>query len=349
MAAVGERHISQVPTYYPRQRDPPWADEIDVYIAYSFGMVWLIMCLWIPRLIVERKTSGWLKFLGGTIMLCTGLFIVFGIYAFSWEENEIELENYSFTYFSKQTFNGEVGLFIGLRGFNITLTGNPEYQIGQRIRMVEAFRWGGNGAQGRAEWQQGRFCLSAGCSNSIARTFWREIFRGIPRPVLDVAEWFLLDGEYIRWAREYRIAGYYSWVFLWVGLIAWACTVIVWWISESKKPFARGCWVTSFCMISAICIWTARAPKDLYIPFGESGQLHTEYAWSYWCVLGFALVQIPMGALMYFPSLQALTGITDPVHKPLSAADSKAQFKGSGATFTRVGEEQSQQAGTWQG
>lgn len=39
--------------------------------------------------------------------------------------------------------------------------------------------------------------------------------RGVPLPILAVAEYFTLDGEGIRWGRLYRQAGYYTHLMLW--------------------------------------------------------------------------------------------------------------------------------------
>jgi len=40
-------------------------------------------------------------------------------------------------------------------------------------------------------------------------------FRGLPLPILWIAEYFTFDGEGIRWGRHYRQAGWYSHILLW--------------------------------------------------------------------------------------------------------------------------------------
>ncbi len=39
--------------------------------------------------------------------------------------------------------------------------------------------------------------------------------KGLPFPLLTVAEYFTLDAEGFAWGRTYREAGYYTSIFLW--------------------------------------------------------------------------------------------------------------------------------------
>lgn len=41
-------------------------------------------------------------------------------------------------------------------------------------------------------------------------------FRGLPLPILWIAEYFTFDGEGIRWGRHYRQAGWFSHIMLWL-------------------------------------------------------------------------------------------------------------------------------------
>ena len=41
-------------------------------------------------------------------------------------------------------------------------------------------------------------------------------FRGLPLPILWIAEYFTFDGEGIRWGRHYRQAGWYSHILMWL-------------------------------------------------------------------------------------------------------------------------------------
>ena len=55
--------------------------------------------------------------------------------------------------------------------------------------------------------------------NFVAGMFNREFRegqqKGLPYPILWIAEYFVLDGEGVRWGRHYRQAGYYSHIMMW--------------------------------------------------------------------------------------------------------------------------------------
>ena len=122
-----------------------------------------------------------------------------------------------------QEIEAEVGIHIGLRGFNVTLkeeafavcTGSGDGELyeenrpfpGEVIDYNEAFRWANPWAQGRLG-----FGIFAG---RVAREFRAAEQRGMPYPILWIAEYFTLDGEQIRWGRKFRQAGWYAHILLW--------------------------------------------------------------------------------------------------------------------------------------
>ena len=78
---------------------------------------------------------------------------------------------------------------------------------GEMIDYVESFRWA-------PSWRQGR--LDFGEFGGQFRQRYREAqYRGMPRPILRVAESFLFDGEQYRWYRKFRVAGWYTHIWLW--------------------------------------------------------------------------------------------------------------------------------------
>ena len=87
------------------------------------------------------------------------------------------------------------------------LSGVPEYQIQERINYNEAYRWNDPWAQGRLGF--GRF------SGSFSQQFRASQYRGVPYPIQWIAEYFILDGEQIRWGRRFRVAGWYTHILLW--------------------------------------------------------------------------------------------------------------------------------------
>ena len=124
---------------------------------------------------------------------------------------------------SPQEIEAVIGLHIGLRGINITLKEMPLAEClgrgestynsnrpfpGEIIQYEEDYDWA-NPFQGQGRIGFGRF------SNKLNREFRASQFRGTPYPILWVAEYFTLDGEQIRWGRKFRVAGWYTHIFLW--------------------------------------------------------------------------------------------------------------------------------------
>ena len=156
-------------------------------------------------------------FIGAIILTCN--------FGYEWYTDDLciktQYKGYIYPPNVPQEIEAKIGLHIGLRGFNITLRQEPySYCTGQsggepyvppfpgeKIDYNEAFRWSDPWAQGRLGF--GRF------SGRVAQTFRADEERGLPYPILWVAEYFTLDGEQIRWGRKFRQAGWYTHIFLW--------------------------------------------------------------------------------------------------------------------------------------
>jgi len=126
--------------------------------------------------------------------------------------------------FSPIEITADIGLYIGLRGINVTLegmevfhlvviqclssiSGVPEYQYNERISYNEAFRWAD-------PWKQGQlgFGPEAGRFNQEFRD---KKVHGVPYPIQWVAGYFTLDEGQLRWGRKFRLAGYCTHILLW--------------------------------------------------------------------------------------------------------------------------------------
>lgn len=128
--------------------------------------------------------------------------------------------------FSKVEITADIGLYIGLRGINVTLKGTkwhpkvdfldpclfefpgvPKYQHNEQIFYNEAFRWADPWGQGHIGYgpDAGRF----------NREFRAKKVNGAPYPIQWVAHYFTLDEGQMRWGRKFRVAGYITHVLLW--------------------------------------------------------------------------------------------------------------------------------------
>lgn len=218
--------------------------------------------------------------------------IFIGQYSFEWKSATIHTET------QLQAGNGylaevEIGLHIGLRGFNITVIGTPIHQFEQHIDYNDQYYWA---------WLQGRqgFGIHSG---RINREFRASQVRGAPYPILWIAEYFTLDGEWIRWGRYARWGGYYAHVCLWASLPCWFFAVCLW--PVATKPAAvmtmwTGFWQTFGCILYTIVTNLAR--PNLIIPFAD-GALYPVHGWSFWMVLFTGVGTLFLGLALFMGAL----------------------------------------------
>lgn len=51
--------------------------------------------------------------------------------------------------------------------------------------------------------------------NSMEKGLEHALYKGMPYPILKVIEYFSVDRAGFVWGRQYRLAGYYTYVILW--------------------------------------------------------------------------------------------------------------------------------------
>ena len=178
----------------------------------------MLMIYFLQRLfsVIRVFTALWI---GAVILICS--------FGYTWHTADLcvrtQYKGYIFPPNEKQEIQAVVGLHVGLRGYNVTLyemayaecTGTGDGMDyynnlpfpGERIDYNEEFRW-------NSPWAQGRIGFGI-YSGAVSQQFRASEFRGLPYPILWIAEYFTLDGEQIRWYRKYRQAGWYAHILLW--------------------------------------------------------------------------------------------------------------------------------------
>jgi dual oxidase maturation factor 1 len=100
--------------------------------------------------------------------------------------------------FSREKLPARIGVHIGLMHVNITLSGlldGNSNTTAPDIDFNERFNWN------RA--------------NEMGNSYKGALKRGLPYPILTVAEYFSLGQEGFAWGGQYRAAGYYASIWLW--------------------------------------------------------------------------------------------------------------------------------------
>ncbi|XP_062503750.1 dual oxidase maturation factor 1-like [Corticium candelabrum] len=120
-------------------------------------------------------------------------------------------------------------------------------------------------------------------ANQLNREFRDAQWRGMPLPILWIAEYFTLDGENIRWNRGYREAGFYTHGLLWSAFGLWLIVNFLFLYSPRIGCYMWG--LTGVILLTSVIMYTGIIYKwpELKIPFRD-GDLELNYGWSFWLI-----------------------------------------------------------------
>lgn len=106
-----------------------------------------------------------------------------------------------------------MGVHVGLKHVNITLQGvqHPKTPIFYAAIAHFAASLGQNWTTD-IDFNEQFMWLD---SNQMGNSFREAIMRGLPFPMLTVAEYFTIGQEGLSWGGQYRAAGYYAIIMLW--------------------------------------------------------------------------------------------------------------------------------------
>eukprot|EP00181_Compsopogon_caeruleus_P005669 CAMPEP_0184678416 /NCGR_PEP_ID=MMETSP0312-20130426/1155_1 /TAXON_ID=31354 /ORGANISM="Compsopogon coeruleus, Strain SAG 36.94" /LENGTH=341 /DNA_ID=CAMNT_0027127137 /DNA_START=96 /DNA_END=1121 /DNA_ORIENTATION=+ len=270
------------PNVYGPNLNNPYEVDYAVASLVSFFAAFVVSLLLVLDFRSLRKVLH-----GFASLFLAGVFciILLGIYTRDWHSAEVETVT-AYAPFDRREVHAKVGLHVGLAGINVTLKGVPEEQIGQVINYNEEFDWA---TPDRSSFFQGRIGFGR-YSNLLNRAFRQGQFTGLPLPIQWVVEYFTFDGDGIRWGRYYRLAGYYTFLLMWLAMGFFILTLLFG-VFRLKLGvlFLWCCGVTmiSACVLYTILINAMSIP--LAVPFvnesGESLLLQPSYGWSYFLVL----------------------------------------------------------------
>jgi len=252
-----------------------WEGAISDVVTYGFITATIILSLsfllpyvsyWRP----QKKREA-IMYLGVFVSLYIWCVIMICNFGKEWLRGTVVTQT-SYIPGSSNQIQAQVGLHMGLRGINVTLVGIPINQLNQTINYNEQFSW---------EWQQGIFGHGP-YGGRFQREYHESIFRVLPLPILWVAEWFTVEGEYIHWGRFMRIGGWYTHILLWIAMVFWAITNILCLMSFTYG--GMGLIVTGCVMILANIVYSGMWNTNynvLIIPFPD-GNITLNYGWCWY-------------------------------------------------------------------
>merc|ERR1711953_440691 len=194
-------------------------------------------------------------FVGGTTLI--------GICGCGWHTAEAEISS-AYRAFSTEKVRGMIGVYIGLDHVNITLNAMPQYYNGSMdINFNERFGFEK--------------------PDQLQVEFKKGLKKGLPFPILTVAEYMSVDAEGFCWGRNYRQAGYYTQIFLWASFALWLLMNIMLVIVPRYGAYLMS--LTGAMMMFADLLYVWNLPsRELKVPF-EGVTLTFELGWSFWLVL----------------------------------------------------------------
>ncbi|PVD38821.1 hypothetical protein C0Q70_01444 [Pomacea canaliculata] len=278
------------PTFYEAVHIPVEADLVVSGLVFCFVILAASFFLVLPGIRGKERLFAFTRI---TLSLFIGAVILVSNFAMTWEVSTITSTPTKYKAGIGDDITATIGVNIGLRGINVTLKGEPEKQLNETINYNEHFSW---------EWRQGRpgFGPFAGRFNQQYRA---AQFRGLPLPILWVAEYFTFDGEGIRWGRHYRQAGWYSHIVLWLAFPLWILTNILFFVLLRYGAYFLV--MTGAAMVTSNIIWaTLRNVNELKIPFSDKHVLEFAFGGSFWICLITGILCIILGVVVYVMDLR---------------------------------------------
>ncbi|XP_071446081.1 dual oxidase maturation factor 1-like isoform X2 [Hetaerina americana] len=247
------------PTLYAySNRTPVTGDVQMVAVCVVFFAIFLAFLLIFPGVRKERFTT----FTSVTLSLFVGTVILVANYGCGWHVASTDIVS-SYRAFSREKIGGHLGAYIGLGYVNVTLRAPSGSNRSEDIDFNERFRWSGAGEMQESQ----RAALE----------------RGLPFPILTVAEYLSADQEGFNWGRMYRSAGYYASITLWAAFASWIFMNIL--IAVVPRYGAYAMILTGGLMLGSVLVYTILLPDHpLHVPF-EEGVLRFRLGWCFWAVV----------------------------------------------------------------
>lgn len=107
--------------------------------------------------------------------------------------------------------------------------------------------------------------------------------RGLPFPILTVAEYFSQGREGFCWGGQYRAAGYFASIMLWASLASWLLMNLLLIAVPRYGAYMKA--LTGALLIGTNIGYYCMLPKRPLIIYLEGGRLEFKLGWCYWLLL----------------------------------------------------------------
>ncbi|XP_056138494.1 dual oxidase maturation factor 1 [Lampris incognitus] len=256
--------------FYPRQRTPfifsgPLLAVILVFLVLAVSFLLILpgirgksRLLWMFRIMIS-------SFIGAVIVAIN--------FTCDWAEARTTA-NATYKSFSNAVVNAEIGLHVGLYGINVTLRGNPVMQYNETIDYNEMFSW----------------------QDSIEKDYEEALEKGLPNPILYIAEKFTLNSP-CGLIFQYKYSGRYASATLWTAFCCWVVANIL--LSMPVILYAGYMMMATaaFIFFSVASFSTIMNLHPCIFSIGN-GFFETEYSHSFWLAIATGALCAVIGILL---------------------------------------------------
>ncbi|CAL8373347.1 unnamed protein product [Arctogadus glacialis] len=262
--------------FYPLQRTSFIFSGALLTIILVFLVLLTSLLLILPGI---RGKARYLWMVRIVISLFIGAVIVALNFTNDWAEGWTTT-NATYKSFSNAVVDAEIGLHVGLYGINVTLRGNPVMQLNETIDYNEMFSW----------------------QDSLEEEYREALERGLPNPILYIAEKFTLNSA-CGLIFQYRYSGRYASATLWTAFCCWLVANIL--LSMPVLLYAGYMMLATaaFIFFSMASFSTIMNLPKCAFSIG-AGTFVTEYSHSFWLALATGVLCAVIGmAVVLFDCL----------------------------------------------
>ncbi|XP_029431525.1 LOW QUALITY PROTEIN: dual oxidase maturation factor 1-like [Rhinatrema bivittatum] len=260
--------------FFPQKRTPFIFDTQSIEVIIIFLALACTFIIILPGIRGKARPFWLLRvftslFIGAVILVTVN-------FTSDWEVGYISA-NTTYKAFSNAIVNVDIGLWVGLKGINITLKGNPVVQKNETIDYNEQFHWE--------------------LTKLVDHDYYESLENGLPNPILYVAEKFTGKSP-CTLQSQYRVCAYYTSALMWLAF----CTLANLQTSSSAcKTVEYGAYMilitAAFMAFSLLSFGTVRHATMCSIKFG-SLTLRTVFGGSFWLSLGTSLLCVLIGVFL---------------------------------------------------
>ncbi|XP_014483534.1 PREDICTED: dual oxidase maturation factor 1-like [Dinoponera quadriceps] len=279
------------PSIYPPNHT---AVTVDVTEAILVAVFIIISIAYISIIPGYRKRQSIYMTIKVTLSIIIGCLLIVENFGQKWEYGKVRSKT-PYRAGEGQEVMADMEVKIGLRSVNITMKAEPEENTPlakEQIDYNERFPW---------TWDQGRIGFGP-YAGLLQRTFREGQRKGLPIPILWIAEYFVIDGEGIRFGRFYRTAGWYCHILLWTAFACWILANIFLQCVSRYAAYLIG--IIGGLQLLTCLVWiSVRNPISLVIPF-EEGAIKVILGTHFWMTFGCGILCVFLAIIMIFMDLR---------------------------------------------